>query len=37
METPEIFVGKVQKDEKTARIDNPNAQLQVLKVLFFRY
>ena len=36
METPEICVGRVQEDEKTTRIDNPNAQLQVPKVLFFR-
>ena len=36
METPEIFVGRVQEDEKTTRIDNPKAQLQVPKVLFFR-
>ena len=25
-ETPEIFVERVQKDEKTTRIDDPNVQ-----------
>ena len=34
--TPEIFVERVQKDEKRARIDYPNVQPQVPHVIFFR-
>ena len=34
--TPEIFVERVQKDEKRTRIDHPNVQPQVPYVLFFR-
>ena len=35
-ETPEIFVERVQKDEKRIRIDDPNVQPQVPYVLFFQ-
>ena len=35
-ETPEIFVERVQKDEKRTRIDDPNVQPKVPYVLFFR-
>ena len=34
-ETPEIFVERVQKDEKRTSIDDPNVQPQVPYVLFF--
>ena len=33
---PEIFVERVQKDEKRTRIDDPNVQPQVPYVLFFQ-
>ena len=35
--TPEIFIERVQKDEKRARIDDANVQPQVPHVLFSRH
>ena len=34
-EAPEIFIERVQKDEKRTRINYPNVQPQVPYVLFF--